>query len=341
MSQVVKDLNDVNISDVKPNETKIIMNQPKQDNNILSDMDGLTLDEIEELLKSFKNEFIIINITDIKEKELKELTKEFVNQLYFNQNLDKIFEIFKPDWLKEYIEKQNIDSKKLLEMMLNHDQSNDYFASYIGYFYQNGIGTEVNNQKSLAYYLQITNMQLITEMENNSLEIINQSIGQYFLAILYRHGIIVTRDLEKMFEWGIKSAQLGNIIAQISIGDCYKIGYGTTKDRKKAFEWYLKSAKQKNSEGQFNVAKCYRDGMGIEKNEQKAFKWFLKSAKNGNIGSQYKVAICFKNGKCTKKDINKANEWFQKSLDNGNKNAARKFSRNLKWKNNFDVCKTS
>src|SRR5688500_4863656 len=96
-SQVVKDLKDVYVFDIEPNESKIInMNQPKQDDDEnLPDIyvDDFTIDKIEELLTP-KNKFIIKNITNIKEKELKDLTKEFVDQLYFNQNLGKPFGIF-------------------------------------------------------------------------------------------------------------------------------------------------------------------------------------------------------------------------------------------------------
>ncbi|CAI2182029.1 2517_t:CDS:2 [Funneliformis geosporum] len=307
INQVIIELNDIKINEinefniVNASQEHIILNQPlvsyistidKNDNAIPEKLQENKLD----------NKFRIKNIANIREGILKDLTEEFVNQLYFNRNLDKPFEIFKPDWLKEFINKKNIDSKNLLEKMLKYEQNNSYFTSYIGYFYQNGIGTEMDNHKSLEFYHQVASMNFKSEMKNNSLEIINQSIGQYLLAIFYRLGTIVAVDLEKMFEWGIKSARLGNSFAQVNIGTCYKIGYCTAKDDKQAFEW------------------------------------FLKSAESENIDSQYKVAICFRDGKGTKKSINKAIEWLQKSLDNGN-DAARKPLRNLKWKKKFNVCK--
>ena len=44
------------------------MNLPKQGDNNSSEMDGLTLDKVKELLnsRSLKNKFIIQNITNIK-----------------------------------------------------------------------------------------------------------------------------------------------------------------------------------------------------------------------------------------------------------------------------------
>ena len=201
-----------------------------------------------------ENRCIITNLASIKENILRELTEKFVSQLYFKtqfqNNNNNPFEEFSPDWLKLFIEKQNIDSEKLLEMMLKHNQSNFYFTSFIGYFYQYGIGTEIIKQKSLAYYFQSTNLYFTKKPGDNSLEIINQSIGQYFLAIFYNKGIMVPKDIIMMFEWGIKSAQLGNVFAQLNISSCYYFGYGTDKNKQKAFEWLLTSAENGNNNAQ-------------------------------------------------------------------------------------------
>ena len=122
-------------------------------------------------------------------------------------------------------------------MMLKHKLNNDYFTSYIGYFYQYGIGTEVDKYRSLSYYFQATNLYSTNQLENDSLEVINQSIGQCFLAIFYKKGIILSKDVVRMmFEFGNKSAQLGNIFSQVNVGFCYLNGYEIGKNERKAFE---------------------------------------------------------------------------------------------------------
>jgi hypothetical protein len=211
-----------------------------------------------------KNKFIIKNISNIKEKVLKDLIEEFVDRLYLKtefQNKVDAFEEFKPDWLKLFIEKRNLDSKNLLEMMLKHDQSESYFTGYIGYFHQYGIGTEEDKSRSFGFYFQAS--YFIKDLEDNTLEIINQSISQYFLATFYKEGFtIVSKDAKMMFECGFQSAQLGNVMAQMNIGRCYLNGYGTEKDDQKAFEWFLKSSENGNNDAQCEVALCYKKGTG-------------------------------------------------------------------------------
>ena len=205
-----------------------------------------------------KNKFTISSIENIQEKILRDLIEEFVNQLYFKrQNELYIFEKFKPDWLRKFIKIKNVDSKDLLGMMLKHKLNNDYFTSYIGYFYQYGIGTEVDKYRSLSYYFQATNLYSTNQLENNSLEVINQSIGQCFLAIFYKKGIIVSKDVRMMIEFG------------------YEIG----KNERRAFEWFLKSAEKGNSDVQYWVAICYSNGIGIEEDVYKAFESFCDQQK--------------------------------------------------------------
>src|SRR5581483_452020 len=73
--------------------------ESSNNNNLLSDQS-----------QQKNNKFIIKNITNINEGILKDLIKEITNQLYFNssksrsQNEFDIFEEFKPDWLKIFIE---------------------------------------------------------------------------------------------------------------------------------------------------------------------------------------------------------------------------------------------
>src|SRR5581483_1724424 len=77
-----------------------------------------------------KNKIIIKNISNIREEDLKDLVEEFVDQLYFKsefQNKVDVFEELKPDWLKSFIEKRNLDSKSLFQMMINHERGVSYF----------------------------------------------------------------------------------------------------------------------------------------------------------------------------------------------------------------------
>ena len=45
-------------------------------------------------------------------------------------------------------------------------------------------------------------------------------------------------------KWFTKSAEQGNVLAQLKLGVCYANGQGAGKDKKEAVKWFTKSAEQ-------------------------------------------------------------------------------------------------
>ena len=129
--------------------------------------------------------------------------------------------------------------------------------NYLGYCYQNGIGTLQDHKKAFAWYLRSSNK--------------GYALSQCNLGCCYENGIGTERNEEKAFEWYLKSAENGNISAQNSLGRFYENGIGTSKNEKKAIEWYLKSSESENAIAQNNLGNCYQNGIGTEINESNAY----------------------------------------------------------------------
>ena len=71
------------------------------------------------------------------------------------------------------------------------------------------------------------------------------------------------------------SAKQGNAFAQCFWGNyCFEEG-----KVEEGFEWYMKSAKQGYIVAQIKVAECYYNGEGVEKNYDKAYEWLNISSR--------------------------------------------------------------
>src|SRR5438034_3267327 len=125
--------------------------------------------------------------------------------------------------------------------MQNHKETKFWFTSIIGFFYQYGIGCDIEKNKALELYLlavgnekslnqKFTNVYLLEKDDNefDTMKNINIIVGKYLLSFFYYKDIILDKlKLSKYLE---------------SLGFCYQFGQGVTKNHNKAFELYFKSA---------------------------------------------------------------------------------------------------
>ncbi|RIB30088.1 hypothetical protein C2G38_2153718 [Gigaspora rosea] len=282
---------------------------------------------------------------------LYDLSKLFIDQ--FNiQGVSKgtsssiIYEITK------YIDKNYKNPKAILVQYCNH-QYRSCFTSIIGFFYEYGIGTEVNYNKAFEMYKEAADDSCFTFNDSlNDLSYFlkeNQFIGLISLGSLYTLGKGIAINQQKAFQlflksvakgsilgncyvgdcyyfgrgvienkiqsfyWSLKAAEEGNARAQNVVGYSYQCGEGTFKDENKALEWYEKSAEKGNYLGYCNLGRCYQEGIGTTINEKKAFEYYIKSAMGQNGSGQNSLAYCFEHGKGTFKNNKKAFEWYMKS----------------------------
>jgi hypothetical protein len=120
---------------------------------------------------------------------------------------------------------------------------------------------------------------------------------QLKLALCYKNGDGVSKDLKKAIELFTLAANQGDSNAQYHLGFCFLNGDGVQKDFHKAIEFYRLAADQKHSTAKNNLGYCYENGLGVKKDLNKAFELYSIAADQGDPIAQYNLALCYKNGK--------------------------------------------
>ena len=108
------------------------------------------------------------NISKIDENFLKEFTRDIYRKI-INTNY-----LHTPEnGLSEWIKNLDKNTETILKLMQNHKQTKFWFSSIIGFFYQLGIGCDVDKNKALGLYLLSVN--------NEEKEFLNQNL--YIICI--------------------------------------------------------------------------------------------------------------------------------------------------------------
>jgi len=105
--------------------------------------------------------------------------------------------------------------------------------------------------------------------------------AQYNLAILYRSGRGVAKDLDASRRWFLRAAQQGLAAAQYQLGYLYDTGEGVEQSDRYAFLWYRKAAEQGHPKAQTNLGVMYADGSGVAQDLKQAYVWFSLAAAQG------------------------------------------------------------
>lgn len=105
--------------------------------------------------------------------------------------------------------------------------------------------------------------------------------AQHNLALLYRTGKGVQKDLEISGSWFRKAADQGVSDAQYYLGHMYDLGEGVDQNRKYAYVWYRKAAEKGHGLAQINLGVLYANGLGIPQDIEQAYLWFHVAAAQG------------------------------------------------------------
>lgn len=113
-------------------------------------------------------------------------------------------------------------------------------------------------------------------------------------------------------------AENGDADAQYAVAVLYREGWGVEKNLETATGYYQKSAEQDHRDAMFEVGLMYQVGQGgLTKDYEKSAKWYLKSAEKGHPAAMYAVAGLYYNGMGVKRDMDMAMSWYQKSAAAG------------------------
>jgi TPR repeat protein len=271
----------------------------------------------------FSNNFIV-HINEL----LQELYTYLLN-LEFQHEFDYLCSKFIYTFLFEY----DLDPNNVFKILTSNSQNIICYSSLIGFFYQYGIGCEVDKIKAFEIYsntikndhklilnqFSFDHKNEIIIFYNDDIIKLNEKVTQFFYSLLFYKDIISHKIIN--YKLNIKNVEKGDNVSQYNIGNCYRYGINMKKDYNKAIEWYLKSSEGGNIKAMYELGIFYQYGneygYGVIKNEKKAFELYLKSAEGGYKRALFKVGNCYQYGNCTFEDKNKAFEFYLKAAEKG------------------------
>lgn len=266
-----------------------------------------------------------------------EKSRKYVNLLAKKGNPHAILELAKI----EYKDENYIKATQLFESLAkDFDQEK---ASYLAYIYMGGygipenlqiakkwlsIGAEENNDAFAQYYLA----QLYEKDDNYKdlekayqwyLKSAEQDHAESIIALakFYSEGIYVEKDQTKALQWLEKGLSKNDPDVQFEMGWWYFIGHVVEEDRIKAKEWYEKSADQNHINAMLNLAEYYNRGLLEAPDYKQSYKIYQKAAELDNAVAQHSLGVLYEKGLGVESNLENAISWYKKAIHNGNTNS--------------------
>lgn len=104
-----------------------------------------------------------------------------------------------------------------------------------------------------------------------------------------------------------------NIIGEIYENKC--------SDLEKAYDFYIKSSENNNFVAKYNMARWYEKGIFFKKNIDKAIEIYQILAKGEHLSSLYRLGVLYDIGEEVPKDLEKAKYYYKKLVEKNDRNA--------------------
>jgi TPR repeat protein len=137
--------------------------------------------------------------------------------------------------------------------------------------------------------------------------------AQCGLGRQYEFALGVPQDNKQAVLWLQKSAEQGNIIAQVELG----VVFDKMQDYAQALIWYRKAAEQGNARAEFNLGLAYQDGESVPKDMAQAIAWYRKAANQGDAIAQSQLGVAYEQGTGVPQDYSQAVDWYRKAAEQG------------------------
>ena len=136
--------------------------------------------------------------------------------------------------------------------------------------------------------------------------------AQYLLGDMYRDGKGVTKDSAEAVKWYRKSADQGNVEAQVRVGFL-------SKDSAEQVKWLRMAADQGDVLTQCFLGSMYANALvdGVVKDSAEAVKWYRKAADQGNANAQWNLGVIYSNGEGVAKDAIEGAAWINIAAASG------------------------
>jgi TPR repeat protein len=116
--------------------------------------------------------------------------------------------------------------------------------------------------------------------------------AQRAMGIWYSNGESgLPKDETQAAHWFKRAAELGDALAQTSLGWRYERGLGVTRDPAKAFQWYRRAALLGHVAAQFRLGVLYSEGQGVNQDAGESDAWYRKAAARGHLLAKQMLAV--------------------------------------------------
>lgn len=219
---------------------------------------------------------------------------------------------------------------------LGHLDALEYSARY----YSQGVGVEIDLQKSIAYYQQaidihdsnFSKVELATlyfenqgnEQEiNMALELLFNAIDKeywyaaYRLGTLYESDLLAEPDMEKAFEFYQLAASYDISAAVYQVARFNRYGLAGQSDEVLALSQFHHALELGLVDANVDIALAYEEGTcGVEQDFEKALEYMLQGANAGIAYAQYKVGYYYLYGSDTlQADVELGKYWLEQAVE--------------------------
>ena len=137
--------------------------------------------------------------------------------------------------------------------------------------------------------------------------------AQCGLGKQYEFGLGIPQDNQQAALWLQKSAEQGDIVAQVEMG----VVSDKMRDYAQALTWYRKAAEQGNARGEYNLALAYQNGESVPKDVAQAIAWYRKAADQGDAFAELNLGAIYDHGMGVAQDYPQAAAWYRKAAEQG------------------------
>jgi len=216
-----------------------------------------------------------------------------------------------------------------------------------------GIGVEANASLALEWLEKIgreIDPELVALIQDDA-KASNSRWAQFVLGHCYKHGYGVEADLRMANRWYQlaadrghtlaiaevgpatspndvdpkpdcdsdfcrlqRSAEAGDVAAQMRLAARYLDGDGVDKNDDRALHWMKQAAESGDAKAQSDLGVFYIRGIGVTANKNAAFIWYQRSAEQGDPYGQYNIGESYFYGRGTAKSDKTAVEWIRRCV---------------------------
>lgn len=161
--------------------------------------------------------------------------------------------------------------------------------------------------------------------------------AQYALAVRYKDGQGVPRDMDEAIQWFRKAAGHGHVEAQYTLATILETADSKSLDIAEAHAWLNKAALQGHQAAQTLLASekwkkavpqvpvdppdSHPAHTAQELTGNETLETLIQQAEDGDVNAQYNLGIMFYNGEGVEKDYANAMHWFVMAANQGDAEA--------------------